>query len=203
MPMTLNVYKKPAAAAPTRPGELLGGVTQAVIIPFRPEADPTCATPTQWRASDNQCYNGMAFNVTFNLSSLGVTLPDDVIVDVAVQHAVVGSGAARRRRAVQLDQRRGCRHAVRGHRRQQRRGVLEHRRPLSSVRRQRCRRHRRLPQGHWLGAPPCRARSRSRSPLRRSHSAVRGRPAGRPRSFVSQEPSSRQPARPRARRPLP
>ncbi len=88
MPMTLNVYGKPAAATPTRPGELLGGVTQAVIVPCRPEADPTCTingnpAPTAWRASDNQCYNGMAFNVTFNLSSLGVTLPNDVIVDVA------------------------------------------------------------------------------------------------------------------------
>ena len=83
MPITLNVYKKPDAGTPTRPGALLGGVTQTFIIPWRPEADPTCSTPTKWRASDGNCYNGLAFNITFNLSSLGITLPDDVILDVA------------------------------------------------------------------------------------------------------------------------
>jgi hypothetical protein len=88
-PITLNVYNKPTAAHPTLPGALLGGVTQSFIIPWRPEADPTCPSVggvpagTAWRASDNSCNNGLAFNITFNLSSLGITLPDDVIVDVA------------------------------------------------------------------------------------------------------------------------
>ncbi len=83
MPITLNVYKKPTAGSPTLPGDLLGGATQTFIIPWRPEADPTCSTPTAWRASDGNCYNGMAFNITFNLSSLGIALPSDVILDVA------------------------------------------------------------------------------------------------------------------------
>jgi hypothetical protein len=65
------------------PDTLLGTTTQTVTIPWRPQADPTCATPTAWRAGDGQCYNGFAFNATFDLSSLNVTLPNDVIVGVA------------------------------------------------------------------------------------------------------------------------
>jgi hypothetical protein len=89
MPITLNVYKAPTAGKPNVAGDLLGGVTQTFIVPWRPEADVTCTiggnpAPTAWRASDGNCYNGMAFNVTFNLSSLGVALPDDVLIDVAM-----------------------------------------------------------------------------------------------------------------------
>ena len=55
-------------------------MTQTSTIPWRPAADPTCLGGTAWRAGNGQCYNGLAFNITFDLSSLNVTLPNDVIV---------------------------------------------------------------------------------------------------------------------------
>lgn len=82
-PITINVY----AAVPGTPlntvGPLLGTVTKNVTIPWRPAADPTCANGTAWRAGDGLCYNGISFNAKFDMSSLHVTLPDDVIVGVA------------------------------------------------------------------------------------------------------------------------
>ncbi len=81
-PITLNIYNA-TPGAPNTVGSLLGSVTQPVTIPWRPVADTTCAGSTAWRASDGQCYNGIAFNATFDMSSLGVTLPNAVIVSVA------------------------------------------------------------------------------------------------------------------------
>jgi hypothetical protein len=82
-PITLNVYAAPDAGHPSVPGALLGGVTQTVSIPWRPEDDASCPAG-KWKASDGNCYSGMAFNVTFNLSSLGITLPNKVLIDVAM-----------------------------------------------------------------------------------------------------------------------
>ncbi len=81
-PITLNIYNA-IPGTPNQVGSPLGSVTQTVTIPWRPEADTTCAGGTAWRASDGQCYNGKAFNATFDMSSLGVTLPNAVIVSVA------------------------------------------------------------------------------------------------------------------------
>ncbi len=59
-------------------------VTQNFKIPWRPEADPTCAGGTAWRSdSDGQCYNGYAFNIVFDLTSLNVTLPNEIIYGIA------------------------------------------------------------------------------------------------------------------------
>jgi len=84
-PITLNVYSS-HLGTDGAPDTLLGTTTETVTIPWRPKADPACATttaPTGWKASDGQCYNGKAFNVTFNMSSLNVTLPSDVIIGIA------------------------------------------------------------------------------------------------------------------------
>jgi hypothetical protein len=81
-PITVNVYSSHLGANGV-PDQRLGTTTQNISIPWRPPADPTCSTPTAWRAGDGQCYNGLAFNATFDLSSLNVTLPNDVIVGVA------------------------------------------------------------------------------------------------------------------------
>ena len=80
--ITLNIYNV-ITGTPNTVGPLLATVTQVSTIPWRPAADPTCPGGTAWRAGDSQCYNGYAFNLTFDLSSLNVTLPDDVIVGVA------------------------------------------------------------------------------------------------------------------------
>ena len=54
-------------------------------------ADPTCAGGTAWRAANTNCYNGYAFNATFDMSSLNVTLPNDVIVGIAYNTGDYGS----------------------------------------------------------------------------------------------------------------
>ena len=89
-PITINVYSTHLGANGA-PDTLLATKTQNVTIPWRPAADPTCAGGTAWRAADNTCYNGIAFNAVFDLSSLNVTLPNDVIIGVAYNTADYGS----------------------------------------------------------------------------------------------------------------
>ena len=82
-PITFNVYNVNAAG--TVLGSLIGSVTQTVTIPYRPEADPgNCGEgSTAWHSvADNHCYNGLAFNVTFDLSSIG-TVPNDIAYGIA------------------------------------------------------------------------------------------------------------------------
>jgi hypothetical protein len=88
--MTLNIYAadhtNPLVPAP---GALVGTVTQTVTVPFRPAADPTCTAsdgtpePTAWRDTSGNCFNGKASNVTFSLTSLHLTVPNDIIFGVA------------------------------------------------------------------------------------------------------------------------
>jgi hypothetical protein len=47
-------------------------------------------TPTAWRAIDGNCYNGLAFNATIDMSSPKVTLPNDVIAGIAYNTADYG-----------------------------------------------------------------------------------------------------------------
>lgn len=82
-PITLNIYSVNHSGPNPALGALLGTVTQTFLIPWRPEADPLCPGGTAWRASDNLCYNGLAFKITFDLRGLVLTLPSDVIVGVA------------------------------------------------------------------------------------------------------------------------
>ena len=82
-PITLNIYSVVPGTPLNRVGSLLATRTQTFTIPWRPEADPTCPGGTAWRASDGSCYNGLAFNITFDLSNLNITLPDDIVVGVA------------------------------------------------------------------------------------------------------------------------
>ena len=78
--ITLSIYAYTGNAAA---GPLLGATTLNATVPWRPEADPTCANGTAWRAQDGNCYNGYAFNVTFDFSSLGLILPDEIVFGVA------------------------------------------------------------------------------------------------------------------------
>ena len=87
-PITVNVYSGHLGAGGV-PDTLLATKTQTVTIPWRPAATPTCGTA--WKAGDGQCYNGIAFNATFDLSGLNVTLPNDVIVSVAYNTADYGA----------------------------------------------------------------------------------------------------------------
>ncbi len=89
-PVTINVYST-ALNPDGTPTTLLATKTQDVTIPWRPAADPTCAGGTAYRATDGNCYSGVAFNAEFDLSSLQVTLPESVIVSVAYNTANYGT----------------------------------------------------------------------------------------------------------------
>jgi len=84
-PITLNVYGSHLGANGA-PDTLLATKTQVFNIAWRPEATTgpsVCTDPTAYRAGDGSCYSGIAQNITFDLSSNNVTLPNDVILGVA------------------------------------------------------------------------------------------------------------------------
>lgn len=93
-PITVNVYA-PTLGENGVPTTRLATTTQPVAIPWRPPADPTCPGGTGWRAGDGQCYNGIAFTATFDMSAAAVTLQDDVIVGVAYNTQHYGAAPIR------------------------------------------------------------------------------------------------------------
>lgn len=89
-PITVNVYSSHLDSNGV-PDTKLATTTQPITIPWRPAADPTCAGGTAWRADDGLCYNGKAFNATFDFSNQNIVLPHDVIVGIAYNTADYGS----------------------------------------------------------------------------------------------------------------
>lgn len=89
-PITVNVYANHLGLNGA-PDTLLATTTQDVVIPWRPVADPTCPGGTAWRASDLNCYNGIAINAAFDFSSQHITLPSQVIVGIAYNTADYGA----------------------------------------------------------------------------------------------------------------
>jgi hypothetical protein len=79
-PITLNIYVDAASALAHTPVQT---VTENFVIPWRPEADPTCPGGTAWRAADGLCYNGFAFMITFDLRGLNYDLPEQFIYGIA------------------------------------------------------------------------------------------------------------------------
>jgi hypothetical protein len=80
-PLTLNLYTVDNSGANPAPGTLIATRTQTFAIPWRPPADPTCPGGTAWRASDGNCYSGLAFTVTFDFT--GTLVPSQIIYGVA------------------------------------------------------------------------------------------------------------------------
>jgi hypothetical protein len=80
-PLTLNLYNVDNSGANPAPGTLIATRTQTFAIPWRPVADPTCPGGTAWRASDGNCYNGLAFTVVFDFT--GLPVPNQIIYGVA------------------------------------------------------------------------------------------------------------------------
>lgn len=78
--LTFNIY---GYTNDTAAGSLIASKTVLAFVPWRPEADPTCAGGTAWRASDGNCYNGKAFNVVFDFSGQDVILPEDIVFGLA------------------------------------------------------------------------------------------------------------------------
>jgi hypothetical protein len=87
-PITLNIY---SVGVGNQVGALLGSVTQTFAIPFRPSADIHCTGGRWYDAGSGSCFNGKATNITFNLSSLSLTLPNQVIFGVAYNTSHYGA----------------------------------------------------------------------------------------------------------------
>jgi uncharacterized repeat protein (TIGR01451 family) len=77
IPITLNIYN---AGSPT-PGSLIATKTQTFSIPYRPSSDNTNCTGGKW-FDGTTCFNGQAHNITFDLTSLGITLPSSVVFGI-------------------------------------------------------------------------------------------------------------------------
>ena len=82
-PITLNIYDPPASASPSTPGSLIKSVTQTFHIPYRPSASPRCtgSDAGKWWDPSSKCVNGLAVNLTFDLSD--VTVPDSVVYGIS------------------------------------------------------------------------------------------------------------------------
>jgi hypothetical protein len=82
IPITLNIYN---AGSPT-PGSLIATKTQTLSIPYRPSADNTnCTGPNagKWyHAASATCFNGLANNIAFDLTSLNLVLPNSVVYGI-------------------------------------------------------------------------------------------------------------------------
>jgi len=94
--ITVNIY---AAGNPT-PGPVITSKTQTFAIPYRPSSDNTNCTGGRWyKVSTGQCFNGLANNITFDLSSLNIVLPNSAVYGIVynTSHygpAPVGESAA-------------------------------------------------------------------------------------------------------------
>jgi len=84
-PITLTLYAVDRSQGEPRPGAALTAVTTSFLIPWRPEPESAASlSPFRpWRAADGLLYNGLAFNLTFDLGALAASLPDEVIFGVA------------------------------------------------------------------------------------------------------------------------
>ena len=96
-PITLDIY---SVGANNAVGGLLATDTQTFNIPYRPSAsDPSVYSAQgctvsggQWYdATGNTCYNGLANNITFDLSAQNVVLPSNVIYGIAYNTSDYGA----------------------------------------------------------------------------------------------------------------
>ncbi len=75
--LTLSLYEVESDGSA---GALIGSRQQMFTIPYRPTADPSCASPTAWRDVTGACFNGINHVVVFDAS--GIVVPDSVIYSI-------------------------------------------------------------------------------------------------------------------------
>jgi hypothetical protein len=83
-PLTLNLYN---VGAGNTVGSLIGTDTISAFVPWRPEASAACGTA--WQDGSGNCWNGLAFQVTFDLG--GLVVPDQIIYGLAYNTADYGN----------------------------------------------------------------------------------------------------------------
>ncbi len=87
---TLNIYNIGTGSVGTRlVGSQIATITQTKTVPWRPEPSGSC-TGNRWLGPDLNCYYGFAYNVTFDMSSLGAVLPNDVVVGIVYNTQTYG-----------------------------------------------------------------------------------------------------------------
>jgi hypothetical protein len=94
IPITLNIYSPPLTGFGV--GSLLGSKTQTFAVKYRPSASPRCGDGRWFR--DGSCFNGLAVNVKFDLTSLNLTAPNTIVYGVSFNTthygpAPIGEGA--------------------------------------------------------------------------------------------------------------
>lgn len=88
-PITLNIYDAPTATTPPTivPGARILSVTKTFSIPYRPSASATKCTGSSAGAWFDKplgaCFDGLATNITFNLTSLKLSLPKNLVFGIA------------------------------------------------------------------------------------------------------------------------
>lgn len=102
-PLTLNIFRAPATNPTTQadtpgngvPGTLIASVTKTFAIPYRPSANNTKCIGDElgdwFDARNGECFAGLATNVTFNLTSLHVTLPKTFVFGIAYNTSDYGA----------------------------------------------------------------------------------------------------------------
>ena len=102
-PITLNIFQAPASNPTTQadsvgnglPGPTIVSVTKTFAIPYRPSANNTKCIGDEagnWFDPKNgECFPGLATNITFNLSSLKVTLPKTFVFGIAYNTSDYGA----------------------------------------------------------------------------------------------------------------
>ncbi len=84
-PITINVYSVSGGPGTWAPLAQLGTLTQTFNIPYRPSADPVNCTggnAGKWYDPVDGCHNGIASPISIDFTSLGVVLPQRIIVTV-------------------------------------------------------------------------------------------------------------------------
>lgn len=81
IPITLKIYNP---GLNNTAGSVVTTRTQTFNIPYRPSSDTANCTGGRWyQASTATCFNGMAANITFDFTSMNVTLPNTAVFGVS------------------------------------------------------------------------------------------------------------------------
>lgn len=87
-PVTLTIFDSDGAQIAEK--------TQTFAMRFRPSADPACPDPANsknalgYKASDGSCYEGVAFEITFDMASLKLALPDAFSYEISYNTTTYG-----------------------------------------------------------------------------------------------------------------
>jgi hypothetical protein len=98
-PITLDIYHAPATDPQTQPdtvgsglpGSTILSVTKTFSIPYRPSANnakcqgtsPYAGAGAFYDSQLGECFAGLATNITFNLASLHVSVPQNIVFGIA------------------------------------------------------------------------------------------------------------------------